>query len=152
MPQENLDPLTVARNTFDFIKSKFPHLNIEIDEHPTNRYIDAELIILTQNGLSFEIRVMLSGDELTLALSEFHWHFSCADLEEQEWCIETVVRLVTNQARLKESLWGKRVRKSELQVLHEGQWVTDAVTGAMLLPSFAKKTIRYIQNTDHLPE
>ncbi len=124
---------------------------MEIDEHPTNRRISAEMIISKQDGLSFEINVILAGDELTLVCSEFHWHFSCTDCEEQNWCIETVVRLVMNQARLKETLWGKRVRKSELQILQEGQWVTDAITGAMLLPSFSKKTTRYIQNTNHQP-
>ncbi len=125
---------------------------MEINEHPANRPISVEMNIPKQVGLSFEINLILAGDELILVISEFHWHFSCTEIDEVNWCIESVVRLVTNQARLKEILWGKRVRKSELQVLHEGEWATDAVTGTMLLPSFAKKTTRYIQNISYQPK
>lgn len=147
MPQENQNPVTVARKTFEFIKAEFPRLEMKIDEHPANSSVGIEMIIPIQNELSCEIRIILAGEELILAFSEFHWHFSCTDWEEQNWCIETIVRLVTNEARLKESLRGKRVVKLELQILHEGEWVTDMVTGTMSFPIFSKKNTRYIQNT-----
>jgi len=148
-PQEEQSSITVAQKIFESITSACPHLTTHIDEHPDVHRNDMKLTLPKQEHLEFEIGIIFAKNELTLVTSDFHWHYSCTDAEEQSWCIETVVLLVTNQARLKETLRGSRVTKSELQTLQNGEWITVAATGAMPLPSFKKKTTRYIQNTSN---
>ena len=147
-PQEDQSSITVAKKTFESIKSACAHLTTHINEHPDTRRDDQKLTIPMQEHLAFEIVIIFANNELTLMLSGFHWHYSCTDADDQAWCIETVVQLVTNQARLKETLRGSRVTKSELQTLQDNEWVTVAATGTMPLPSFKKKTTRIIQNTN----
>jgi|GEM_PF-1904383 len=148
MPQEKPNTHAVAKKSFESIEAQLPHLVITIDEHPDTRRDNRKLTIPMQEHLAFEIVIIFANNELTLIISEFHWHYSCTDADDQAWCIETVVQLVTNQARLKETLRGSRVTKSELQTLQDNEWVTVAATGTMPLPSFKKKTTRIIQNTN----
>ncbi len=148
-PQEEQSSITVAKKTFESITSACAHLTTHIDEHPDTNRNDLKLTIPKQEHLAFELVIIFANNELTLIISEFHWHYSCTDAEDQAWCIESVVNLVTNQARLKETLRGSRVIKSELQTLQDNEWITVATTGTMPLPSFKKKTTRIIQNTNN---
>jgi len=122
---------------------------MEIDENPSCRYLDLEMGIPKQPGLSFDIELNLQDDELYLGASGFGFEwFPCnydAHLDEY---IDAVTGLIAGHYRIKETLLGKKVIKSRLQVPDGGGWKTIASCSDLHLPLFRKKTTRVVQNNE----
>ena len=139
----------IAIGVYKRIQSSFPHLSMEIDENPTNRYIDVEMEIPKQPGLSFDIGLNLQHDELNLGSSSFWFEwFPCVDDARLDEYLDAVTGLIAGRFRLQETLRGKKVVRSRLQAPEGDGWKTIASCSGLHLSFFRKKSIRIIQNQE----
>ena len=150
MPIQQPDIRAAATKVLQRIQNEFPQLTMNLQElEPPNG--NMELTIPMQCGMAFEIAVLFEHDELVLVVSSFHAHYDCSSLDEQIRCVDTVLQLINGHFRLKETLRGQTVCKSELQSIDKDEWHTIEVCGIFHLLWFRKKSTRFIVNQENTP-
>lgn len=118
--------LTIAHKVFASIRNQFPHLQMNLNEHP--EHVDLALAIPKQSGLSFAINLNLQNvDELHLNAGKYwvEW-FPCDKQSVADEYQEIVCELLRGDSRIVEYYRGKTFGRAQLERRVDGTWKKDA--------------------------
>jgi hypothetical protein len=135
-------------STLKKIQCRFPNLKMELKEDAP--YVDINLDIPKQEGLSFSINLNLQNDdELHLQVGKLWmcW-FPCTEAENVEDFIQSVVGLIEGKHRILETIKGGKVVKGQLQIYCNGEWESKSSgIATFYFPSLRRKCFNILQNS-----
>src|SRR6266571_9323224 len=142
---ERPDILRIAKQAFEEIAARFPHLHTVRDEEA-----EVELIIRlpVQPGLRQQVSLYLANnDELNMVVDHFwlEW-FPCTDPTKVEAYIEAVSGYLSGRYRILEHYRGKKCVKAELQAPSATGWETISTSSTIRIPIPWKKTFKEVRN------
>ena len=114
-----------------------------ISNHPDLRFTESDSMIAVQSPVNGGFNISITSD-LVVWFDGWHEHF-----DDESEALDCFAFGFSDQCRLKVTLRGKFDYRWALQVIRDGEWVTESTTGLLIFPFWRAKRVEYRSNAGY---